>query len=89
MKLDHFKRELEELLVVYALEIRLKELEQIYYQRYTRVLDLQHLGVDSLETLFQKVKDIAVLKEKVVEEEGEPSGKQLFVVAVCNRERKT
>lgn len=55
MKLDHFKRELEELLVVYALEIRLKELEQIYYQRYTRVLDLQHLGVDSLETLFQKV----------------------------------
>lgn len=55
MKLAYFKCELQELLVVYALEIPLKQFVKIYQQRYTRVLDLQNLGVDSLETLFQKV----------------------------------
>lgn len=80
MKLAYFKCELQELLVVYALEIPLKQFVKIYQQRYTRVLDLQNLGVDSLETLFQKFKDVAVLKEKPVG--GESGGKELVVSAV-------
>lgn len=50
-----FKRELQELLVVYAYKIKLKLFVKIYQKRYARDLDLQLLGVNSLESLFYKV----------------------------------
>lgn len=55
MKLAYFKRELQELLVLYTYIIPLKSFEKLFVQRYARNLDLQSFGVDSLEALFQKV----------------------------------
>lgn len=54
-KLACFKQELQELLVVYALKIELKEFVKLYQQRYGSHVDLKNLGVDSLDALFQKV----------------------------------
>lgn len=55
LKFDRFKQELQELLVVHAYKIDLKNFRKIYHQRYARDLDLQFLGVDSLDALFPKV----------------------------------
>lgn len=80
LKLAYFKRELQELLVLYAYNIPLKTFVKLYLQRYARPLELQSFGVDTLEALFQKVKDVAVLKGTAVK--GEPPSKEVFVVAV-------
>ncbi|KAG0629155.1 hypothetical protein M758_1G081000 [Ceratodon purpureus] len=77
LKLAYFKRELQELLVLYTYKIPLKAFVKHYVQRYARPLDLPSFGVDSLEGLFQKVKDVAVLKEN-----GDAPSKEIFVVAV-------
>lgn len=55
LKLAYFKRELQELLVLYTYKIPLKAFVKHYVQRYARPLDLPSFGVDSLEGLFQKV----------------------------------
>lgn len=53
--LSIFKQQLQELLVVYTYNIKLKLFSKIYQQRYAKDLDLKLLGADSLESLFQKV----------------------------------
>jgi hypothetical protein len=81
-KLTSFKEKLQELLVVYALKIELKMFMKLYQQRYGDAVDLKKLGVDSLDALFQKVKDVAVLKEKIVKGDKGESRKEYDVVAV-------
>lgn len=61
--LSSFKRQLQELLVVYSFRIPLKDFVKFYQQRYARVLDLSSFGVDSLDALLGKVNDVAVVKE--------------------------
>lgn len=53
--LSSFKRQLQELLVVYSFRIPLKDFVKFYQQRYARVLDLSSFGVDSLDALLGKV----------------------------------
>ena len=49
--LSIFKRQLQELLVIYSLQIPLKDFIRVFQQRYGRGLDLPSFGVDSLEAL--------------------------------------
>lgn len=53
--LASFKRQLQELLVVYSYQIPLKDFITAYQQRFARTLDLPSFGVVSLEALFDKV----------------------------------
>jgi hypothetical protein len=62
--LSVFKRQLQELLVVYSFQIPLKDFVKAYQQRYARALDLSSFGVESVDALFGMVKDVAVVKEK-------------------------
>lgn len=55
LNLSLFKRQLQELLVVYSFQIPLHDFIKAYQQRYARVLDLPSFGVDSLDALFGKV----------------------------------
>ncbi|KAG0585980.1 hypothetical protein M758_2G053100 [Ceratodon purpureus] len=48
-----------------------------YQQRYARILDLPSFGVVSMEALFEKVKDVAVMKEKLGN-----GGKRFYLMAV-------
>lgn len=63
--LSVFKRQLQELLVVYSFQIPLKDFVKAYQQRYARALDLSSFGVESVDALFGMVKDVAVIKEKM------------------------
>lgn len=62
--LSIFKRQLQELLVVYSFQIPLKDFIKAYEQRYARGLDLSLFGVDSLEALFGKVIIVFALLDK-------------------------
>jgi hypothetical protein len=83
LKLAGFKQQLQELLVSYSLRIDGKKFPMLYQQRYGSSVDLQYLGVDSLDALFQKVKDVAILKEKIVKGDKGETRKEYDVVAVC------
>ncbi|XP_002962047.2 uncharacterized protein LOC9657871 [Selaginella moellendorffii] len=59
---EAFKRELQELLVSFQYHILVSDLLRIYRQRYSKDPDYAAFGVQDLEGLLDKVKDVAVLK---------------------------
>ncbi|KAJ8640436.1 hypothetical protein MRB53_017130 [Persea americana] len=75
--LDCFRQELQELLVSYSCKILLSSFKALYEQRYKKTLDYQSFGVDELEQLIDKVRDVVVLHE----EQG--SSKRKFLLANC------
>lgn len=74
VRLEIFKRELQELLVSHACTILLANFSTLYRQRYTKDIDYKLFGVKELEELIQKARDVAI----VMEEQGT---KRKFVVA--------
>ncbi|XP_024398661.1 uncharacterized protein [Physcomitrium patens] len=58
-----FKRQLEELLVVYSYQIDYSDFNRVYKQRYGRNLDFSSFGVDSMDSLVAKVQDVATIKD--------------------------
>lgn len=77
-RFDGFRQDVQELLVCYGyLPVPLSVFESLYKQRYKRVLDFQSFGVDGLEELMEKVKDVVVLSE-------EQGSKKKFLQLVVN-----
>ncbi|KAJ7571557.1 hypothetical protein O6H91_01G166800 [Diphasiastrum complanatum] len=76
VRLEAFKQDLQELLVSHACKILVSSFLALYQLRYARHLDYTALGFQTLESLFEKVQDVAVL------EEAEGSGRK-FLVAKC------
>ncbi|KAJ4973105.1 hypothetical protein NE237_006279 [Protea cynaroides] len=72
---EQFKQELLELLVSWSGGIFLGTFEATYQQRYKKALNYKRFGVDELEELIEKVKDIVILHE-------EPESKRKFLVAI-------
>ncbi|GLU09241.1 hypothetical protein SLE2022_261120 [Rubroshorea leprosula] len=73
--LEQFKYELQEILVSYSCQIFVGCFEAIYQQRYKKPLNYQKLGIEKLEELFEKVRDVAVMQV-------DPVSKKKFLAAV-------
>lgn len=78
-RLEVFKRELEELLVIHACKILLSSFSTLYQQRYAKELDYSTFGVQELEALIEKVRDVAL-----IEKEHDGTDRK-FLVANCRR----
>jgi hypothetical protein len=74
-KLATFRDELQQLLVSWTWRIKLSNFLMLYKLRYTHDIDLSMFGVENLEALLEKVKDVAVIKE-------DPDTKDAFLVGV-------
>ncbi|KFK40022.1 hypothetical protein AALP_AA3G320100 [Arabis alpina] len=61
--LEEFKLELQDILVCYCCRIRMDYFEAIYNQRYKRSLDYKKMGVNQLEQLFDKFRDVVAIYE--------------------------
>ncbi|EOA30439.1 hypothetical protein CARUB_v10013562mg [Capsella rubella] len=61
--LEEFKVELQDILVSYCCRVQLDCFEAIYKLRYKRPLDYKKMGVNHLEQLFDKVKDVVAIYE--------------------------
>ncbi|CAK9875111.1 unnamed protein product [Sphagnum jensenii] len=74
-KLATFRDELQQLLVSWTWRIKLSDFLMLYKLRYSHDIDLSMFGVENLEALLEKVKDVAVIKE-------DPATKDAFLVGV-------
>lgn len=74
-RLESFKYELEEILVSYCCRICVADFEVIYEHRYKKQLDYARFGVNNLEELLEKVRDVVVLQE-------EPVSRKKFMIVV-------
>ncbi|KAF2918682.1 uncharacterized protein [Oryza sativa Japonica Group] len=61
--LDNFRQEIQELLVCYSCPVPLGNFKSLYEQRYKKTLIYESFGVDGLEELVEKVKDVVELCE--------------------------
>ncbi|XP_072973700.1 uncharacterized protein [Typha angustifolia] len=59
--LETFRQEMQELLVCYSCPVPLHTFKALYEQRYKKTLDYQSFGVDGLEELVEKVRDVVEL----------------------------
>ncbi|CAD5179304.1 unnamed protein product [Musa acuminata subsp. malaccensis] len=62
-QLTNIRQETQELLVCYSCPIPLGAFAALYEQRYKKVLDYQSFGVDCLEQLIEKMRDVVKLRE--------------------------
>ncbi|KAG8048600.1 hypothetical protein GUJ93_ZPchr0009g1559 [Zizania palustris] len=72
--LDNFRQEIQELLVCYSCPVPLGNFESLYEQRYKKTLIYESFGVNGLEELVEKVKDVVELCE-------DQDSKKKFLVA--------
>uniref|UniRef100_A0A1J3CIB1 Meiosis arrest female protein 1-like protein n=1 Tax=Noccaea caerulescens TaxID=107243 RepID=A0A1J3CIB1_NOCCA len=61
--LEEFKLELQDILVSYGCRVQMGYFEAIYKQRYKRPLDYKKMGVDQLDQLFDKFRDVVAIYE--------------------------
>ncbi|KAL2623038.1 hypothetical protein R1flu_003243 [Riccia fluitans] len=76
IRLQMFKRELQELLVSHAYKICMATFLPLYEQRYSRPLNSPSFGVQGLEALIEKVGDVAIVTE-------DPDNKIKYLVPNC------
>ncbi|XP_040385929.1 uncharacterized protein LOC102710632 [Oryza brachyantha] len=72
--LDNFRQEIQELLVCYSCPVPLGNFESLYEQRYKKTLVYESFGVDGLEELVEKFKDVVELCE-------DQTSKRKFLIA--------
>ncbi|KAL6854392.1 hypothetical protein ACP4OV_019295 [Aristida adscensionis] len=61
--LESFRKEIQELLVCYSCPVLLGNFESLYQQRYKKTIDYESFGVNDLEELVERVKDVVDLHQ--------------------------
>ncbi|KAJ0973837.1 hypothetical protein J5N97_015802 [Dioscorea zingiberensis] len=62
--LEMLRQEVQELLVCYSCPVPFGNFVSLYKQRYKKPLDFKSFGVDGLEGLIEKVRDVVELREE-------------------------